>query len=211
MFKYKFNLFLICSISFLFIIFFFVDDNLLNYFKDNIDNRLVIEEIDTSYKEVVKIDNNSSNVTFISNNKWIFPVSGNYTITTYFGYGHNAIDIYSYNGYGSSILAANSGTVISANGGCYRGDIYCNGRGGNYIIIRHNNNYYSVYMHLATINVSVGENVSFGQVIGTMGNTGNVIPVPTASNPYGGTHLHFAIYIGEPYKGGYAINPLNMY
>ena len=68
MFKYKFNLFLICSISFLFIIFFFVDDNLLNYFKDNIDNRLVIEEIDTSYKEVVKIDNNSSNVTFISNN-----------------------------------------------------------------------------------------------------------------------------------------------
>ena len=44
-----------------------------------------------------------------------------------------------------------------------------------------------------------------------MGNTGNVIPVPTAASPYLGTHLHFCLYIGEPYRGGYAVNPMRLY
>ena len=66
-------------------------------------------------------------------------------------------------------------------------------------------------MHLNQINVKVGDIVSSGTVIGTMGNTGNVIPVPTSSNPYNGTHLHFCLYIGRPFQGGYAINPLSIY
>ena len=206
--KYRFNLFLICSIAFFVLLFLFVEDDVLYYFNDNYGDKLVINEIDTVVKEEVDI---GESLTFVSNNKWIFPVSGNYSITTYYVYGHNAIDIYSYSGYGSSILAANSGTIVSAMGGCYRGDIYCNGRGGNYVIIKHANNYYSVYMHLASINVKIGDSVTFGNVIGTMGNTGNVIPIPNDINPYLGTHLHFAIYVGEPYKGGYAINPLSMY
>ena len=66
-------------------------------------------------------------------------------------------------------------------------------------------------MHLAEIYVRVGDIVSAGDVIASMGNTGYVIPRPTSSNPYGGTHLHFCVFIGEPYKGGYAINPFNLY
>lgn len=145
-------------------------------------------------------------------NKWVWPTEGSYTITTYFSSGHNAIDIYAYAGNGSNIYAANSGVVTSVKGGCVVGDTYCNGRGGNYIVIKHNtNNYYTVYMHLKSINVNVGDTVSAGQVIGKMGNTGNVIPVPTSSAPYNGTHLHFCLYVGEPYRGGYAINPMNLY
>ena len=57
-------------------------------------------------------------------------------------------------------------------------------------------------MHLNQINVKVGDTVSVGQVIGTMGNTGNVIPVPNESNPFGGTHLHFVLM-----KNNNPINP----
>lgn len=145
----------------------------------------------------------------ISSTGWVWPTDKNYSITTYYSSSHNAIDIYQ--GYGSNIYAANSGTVSEVHGGCTPGNVSCNGRGGNYIVINHNNGYYTVYMHLRTINVSNGQQVSAGQVIGTMGNTGNVVPIPTASAPYLGTHLHFAVYKGAPYNGGVTINPMNLY
>ena len=214
--RYKFNFFLIVCIIFCLVLL-FVDDGNWYYFFDTNDN-LVIDEVDT-FNDSFVIDevnisageSNKSNVILINNDRWVFPVSGGYDITTYYSSWHNAIDIYGYNGYGSEILAAKSGTVVSVHGGCYRGDVNCNGRGGNYVVIRHVNNYYSVYMHLAHIVVSVGDVLSSSDVIGTMGNTGNVFPVPSDINPYLGTHLHFAIYVGEPYNGGYAVDPLSMY
>lgn len=146
---------------------------------------------------------------------WAWPTENPYTITTYFGYRwgsmHAAIDI-SGPGWGSAIYAANNGTVIEAKSGCAVGYVSCNGKRGNYIVINHNNgNYYTEYMHMANIYVSVGDTVSRGQKIGTMGNTGEVYPVASSSCIYCGTHLHFAVYIGKPYAGGYKINPLNLY
>ena len=44
-----------------------------------------------------------------------------------------------------------------------------------------------------------------------MGNTGNVYPIPKSSNPTAGTHLHYAVYIGNPSAGGYHINPMRIY
>lgn len=158
----------------------------------------------------------SSNVTFVNKSNaaatdyWAWPTELNYTITTYYSVSHKALDIYQ--GYGANIYAANNGVVTSVKGGCVVGNLACNGRGGNYVVINHNhNNYYTVYMHLKDIHVKVGDVVSRGQIIGTMGNTGNVIPVPTASAPYLGTHLHFCLYVGQPYAGGYAINPMKLY
>ena len=62
---------------------------------------------------------------------------------------------------------------------------------------------------MASVNVSVGQVVSRGQKIGTMGNTGEVYPIPSAYSPYSGTHLHFQTTQGYP--GGYAFNPFNLY
>lgn len=207
--KYKINLVLIVSTFFMALFSLMFDDNSLYNYVNSFENETIVKEVDTSIKEEIVLD--KSDLMLVSNRRWIFPVEGNYVITTNYGYGHQAIDIYSYNGYGSNILAANSGFVIGVYDGCIAGNLRCNGGGGNYIIIKHNNNFYSVYMHLSSIKVKVGDNVTFGQYIGTMGNTGNVIPVPNSTNPYLGTHLHFAIYVGEPYKGGYAINPLTKY
>ena len=145
---------------------------------------------------------------------WAWPTETPYTITTYYGYRwgsmHAAIDIYY--GYGSNVYAANNGTVELVKGGCTPGNLSCNGRQGNVIYINHNiGNYHSVYMHLATILVKEGQVVSRGQVIGKMGNSGEVYPVPSSYNPYSGTHLHFATWRGFPNRGGSPFDPLSLY
>ena len=56
---------------------------------------------------------------------------------------------------------------------------------GNYILISHKNNEYSLLAHLeySSINVSIGEKVHQGDLIGKCGNSGN------SSEP----HLHFQV------------------
>ena len=165
-------------------------------------------------KIIVKGDKEVPSVADLS--YWAWPTENPYVITTYYGYRwgsmHAAIDI-SGPGYGSAIYAANNGVVVEAKSGCIVGNAGCNGRRGNYILINHNiRNYYTVYMHLASVNVKPGQVVSRGQKIGTMGNTGEVYPVPSSYSPYSGTHLHFSAHVGNPYGGGgYPFNPFNLY
>ena len=103
-------------------------------------------------------------------------------------------------------------TVVETKGGCVAGNLSCNGRQGNYILINHNTgNYYTQYMHLSTILVKVGQVVSRGQKIATMGNSGEVYPVPSSSSPYSGTHLHFAAWRGYPHRGGSPFDPFTLY
>lgn len=159
---------------------------------------------------IVKGEKYAPNVADLS--YWAWPTEKPYTITTYYEYRwgsfHNAIDIYV--GYGSPIYAANNGVVVTAAGGCYPGNTRCNGGRGNYIVVNHNiGGYYTMYMHLKDINVTVGQTVARGQKIATMGNTGYVVPVPYSGNPYGGTHLDFSVRMGSP--NGSTINPLNLY
>ena len=161
-------------------------------------------------KIIVKGDKYAPSVADLS--YWAWPTVRPYTITSTYnwrwGNFHDAIDIYAYNG--SPLYAINNGTVYKAGTGCVVGDYNCNGRQGNYVIINHNiGGYYSVYMHMKDVYVSVGQTVARGQKIGTLGNTGNVYPRPTASNPYGGTHLHLSVRKGGPYVTG--INPLSLY
>ncbi|WP_083958605.1 M23 family metallopeptidase [Herbidospora mongoliensis] len=77
---------------------------------------------------------------------------------------------------GATLLASAAGTVKLS----YRQD--ANGP-GNVIQINHGGGWYSTYLHMATRSVSVGQTVSQGQVIGTVGATGDT------SN--GHPHLHF--------------------
>lgn len=118
-----------------------------------------------------------------------WPTSG-MTITQYFGTTsfnpwHTGIDIDSRSGW--DIWASDGGTVVTATygwGGGY----------GNHIIIDHGNGYQTLYGHLSSLDVSVGQYVSQGQRLGTMGSTGWST----------GPHLHFEIRYGGSY-----LNPLN--
>jgi murein DD-endopeptidase MepM/ murein hydrolase activator NlpD len=74
-----------------------------------------------------------------------------------------------------TIRAADNGTVVFAG---WDGDY------GNKIIINHNNGMRTVYAHLNSISVSVGDVVQKGSSIGVMGATGDAT----------GVHLHFEVY-----------------
>ncbi len=87
--------------------------------------------------------------------------------------------------YGTNILATDEGEVAYA-GSELKGY-------GNMIIIKHNNGWLSIYGHCETINVKVKEKVDKGQIIATIGKTGNV------NEP----QLYFAIR-----KGKIAMDPL---
>lgn len=129
---------------------------------------------------------------------WQWPTISGWTITSNYAYRyhpisgryqlHPALDIAGLP-YGSNIYASNNGVVTLAK---YYGTY------GNCVIINHNNGYYTLYAHLSSINVRVGQVVSKGSVIGKLGMTGSAT----------GPHLHYELWVGgAPHGGGTNINP----
>ena len=110
-------------------------------------------------------------------------------ISQYFSWYHPAIDIQSAGQDNLTIYASDSGTVV----GVYTGG--WNYGYGNQVLVDHGNGYLTSYSHLSSVSVSAGANVSKGQALGIMGNTGRSF----------GSHLHFEIeYFGK------LINPLTV-
>ena len=104
----------------------------------------------------------------------VFPTSGRFTSKygARWGATHEGIDIA--NPIGTPVLAVMDGEVISAG----------NASGfGKWVRVRHDDGAISVYGHVATLDVAVGERVTAGQRIAGMGNEGRST----------GPHLHFEI------------------
>lgn len=91
---------------------------------------------------------------------------------------HTGIDIPA--GYGEAVVAAASGTVISA---CYQGSY------GNAVLISHGGGLYTLYAHNSSLIVYPGQQVSKGQQIARIGSTGSST----------GNHLHFEVRNGASY------------
>ena len=94
--------------------------------------------------------------------------------------------------------AAKAGTVIAVNNSCSHNyaknsSCGCGGGYGNYVIISHDGTYSTLYGHLSSAAVSVGQYVEQGQVIGYIGSTGWST----------GAHLHFEVRVN-----GVANDPL---
>ena len=85
---------------------------------------------------------------------------------------HNGVDLAAASG--SPILAAYDGEVIAAD---YSASM------GNYIMIDHGDDVYTIYMHASSLLVSKGARVSAGQKIALVGSTGRST----------GPHLHFSV------------------
>ncbi|MBX4192118.1 peptidoglycan DD-metalloendopeptidase family protein [Candidatus Parcubacteria bacterium] len=97
----------------------------------------------------------------------------------YGGKGHNAIDLRALPG--TPVKAARAGRVIGAG----NTDLTCpNASYGKWVFIQHDNGLSTLYAHLSQINVSEGQTVSGGQVLGFSGSTGYAT----------GPHLHFGVY-----------------
>lgn len=129
----------------------------------------------------------------------------------FYGYsGHGGVD---YGGhYGESVVAVKAGTVeisTTKTGTIKNYDL--NGKYigsyssyGEYIVINHHDGTMTLYAHglPGSRLVKKGDKVKQGQQIMRVGNTGNVKPRPSASNPKGGAHLHFEVRVN-----GARVNP----
>jgi murein DD-endopeptidase MepM/ murein hydrolase activator NlpD len=119
----------------------------------------------------------------------VWPVvgGGNY-ISQYFHYGHYGLDIAA--DAGSRVRAAASGTVVFAgwksNGGGYQ------------VWIAHGSGLFTTYNHMSGTSVYRGQHVGRGQQVGRVGCTGMCT----------GPHLHFEVWKGPIWSGGYRVNPL---
>ena len=157
------------------------------------------EELEPAINEVI-IKGDKYVSTVGSTRNWLWPTNSGYTITSGYVYRinpitggrelHQAIDIAG-TGTGSPIYAVTNGVVSEST---YRS------QDGNYVCLNHNNGYYTCYAHMVRRNVTVGQTVARGQIIGFVGMTG------WATGP----HLHFEVWIGRPWMGGYRINPWTM-
>ena len=90
-------------------------------------------------------------------------------------HGNNGVDLAAPTGV--PILASADGKVIVSRAGGY------NGGYGTYVVISHANGTQTLYAHMSKDNVSVGQSVEQGQVIGTVGSTGKST----------GPHVHFEV------------------
>lgn len=95
---------------------------------------------------------------------------------------HNGIDLVGPGYTLAYITAHSSGTVVAYRNNC---NGFENGSYGNYVKIKHDDGYYTLYAHMAfnTVRVKTGDRVQRGQILGYMGNTGM---------SYGG-HLHWEV------------------
>jgi len=110
--------------------------------------------------------------TVAASGAFIWPTSG--VISQRYSWYHKAIDIA--NKIGTPVLAADAGKVIVAGWPDNVGY-------GNRVFIDHGNGFITVYAHLSRIDVTAGQTVNRGNVIGLMGSTGRST----------GPHLHFEI------------------
>ena len=124
---------------------------------------------------------------------YIWPVDSRYITSTVGGRespggigstNHKGTDIGRV-GYTSPIYASKAGTVIVSQ---YSSSY------GNYVVISHGSGNTTLYAHMSSRKVSVGQYVNQGDVIGITGSTGNST----------GPHLHF-----EVTENGVRVNPLN--
>jgi murein DD-endopeptidase MepM/ murein hydrolase activator NlpD len=69
---------------------------------------------------------------------------------------------------------------------------------GNRVVIEHENGYFTTYNHMSAIGVDVGDEVTAGDHVGAVGDTGNSF----------GAHLHFEVTQGgDGWSGGSFVDP----
>lgn len=125
-----------------------------------------------SASQVTRVAKSSSQIN-VTSGYYLRPINGGRRSQGIHGY--NGIDLAARTG--TPIRASADGRVIIARTSGY------NGGYGLYVAIKHDNGTQTVYGHMSKVNVSVGEYVSQGQVIGAVGNTGRST----------GPHIHFEV------------------
>lgn len=142
------------------------------------------KKLDNYIDELIKKRGETQSV---ANGQYMWPLQTRYShITSYFGgrkdpftgvpSNHGGTDIYA--PIGSKVYASNTGTVIRAE---YDSSY------GNYVMVDHGGNVFTLYAHCSKLLVSEGAKVKKGDIIAETGATGHVT----------GPHLHFEVRQGK--------------
>ncbi len=152
-------------------------------------------EIAEKQEELDRIMEEQQSGGIVATGTFIWPSPSSTYITSLFGTryhpilhyyrSHNGVDIGA--SYGTDVLAADSGTVLTST---YSSSY------GNYVVISHGNGTTTLYAHMSQRFVSAGDVVTQGQVIGAVGSTGMST----------GPHLHFEVTVN-----GTRVDPLNYF
>ncbi|MBR5514337.1 MAG: peptidoglycan DD-metalloendopeptidase family protein [Ruminococcus sp.] len=138
-----------------------------------------------------------------SQSGFAWPAPGFSYISSYYGprwgRNHNGIDVGDSGIMGGTCVASQSGKVIGVVNSCTHNfaknySCGCGNGYGNYVLISHDGTYSTIYAHMTSAWVSVGDYVQQGQAIGSIGCTGHST----------GAHLHFEIRVNAVPQ-----NPLN--
>jgi murein DD-endopeptidase MepM/ murein hydrolase activator NlpD len=118
---------------------------------------------------------------FFSGGRFLFPLRA-YTVTSRFGSRvspisgtvrfHGGLDLAA--PMGTDVYASAAGLVLE----CGANDVY-----GNFVIVRHEDSWTSLYGHLSVVTARQGERITAGTIIGRVGSTGQST----------GPHLHFEL------------------
>lgn len=155
---------------------------------------VVSDRMDTDQKDLYDIYTSSRGNRQFLGSPFEYNWHGN--ISSYFGYRtsptdgdvelHKGLDIAMPEG--TEILSVQNGTVQTAG--------YSNSY-GNYIVIKNDKGYETLYAHCKTLRVSAGQEVKSGDVIAAVGSTGNST----------GNHLHIEfLYKGDYYNPYFYLN-----
>ena len=185
------------------------------------DEKALQQKIDEYQREMDRVEaeieriaaaasgNGGGNGGTIHNGELLWPCPNYTRISSYFGNrespgggvgsrNHKGIDLAAPGG--ASILAAESGTVITVSNTCKHNypktaatKCSCGGGFGNYVMVSHGRGLVTIYAHCSAIYVSQGQTVTRGQKIAGVGTTGYST----------GNHLHFGTLLNGTY-----VNPL---
>ena len=156
-----------------------------------LEAELVLQEQALAYMNLSGSNYFDGPITY-TGEKFKWPLSGHYTISSGFMHrinpvtgqpeNHSGLDIPA--PAGTPVTAAMGGTVAWANR---------SSSAGNWVGIDHGNGLVTVYMHMSAFNCKAGDVVNVGDTIGYVGSTGQST----------GNHLHFSVRLNGAY-----VNPI---
>ena len=144
--------------------------------------------------EFDRLANSNPGAGVIGDGSVMWPLPGYTRLSSYFGEDRELWPGYWSKGHGGVDIPAPAGTPIRVfkSGTVYNS--YFSPSYGNVVMVDHGNGLVSIYGHMTARMASVGSVVNVGDIIGTVGSTGQST----------GNHLHF-----ETRQNGSRVNPLN--
>lgn len=143
----------------------------------------------TKGQEATTSKSNTSTNQTTSNGKFIWPLTSNTYISSYFSMRNNPFGGSGTEFHNGIDIPASTGTAVMAVSGGQVAWSSLSSSAGNWIGIDHGNGIYSVYMHMSSRLVKEGDYVTAGQTIGLVGSTGR------STAP----HLHLSIRLNGSY------------